>query len=76
VIQEQSLGIHYNTTSDLLDYLVDRTVFAYRDGYVDIPKGAGLGIQIDEDKVREAAQLGHRWRNPVWRNEDGTVAEW
>ncbi len=27
VIQEQSLGIHYNTTNDLLDYLVDRKRF-------------------------------------------------
>lgn len=74
-IQEQSLGIHYNETSDLLDYLVDRAVFAYRDGYADIPAGPGLGIAIDEEKVRAVAG-DHRWRNPVWRNEDGTVAEW
>nr|WP_029421138.1 galactonate dehydratase [Alicyclobacillus macrosporangiidus] len=74
-IQEQSLGIHYNETSDLLDYLVDRAVFAYRDGYADIPTGPGLGIAIDEEKVRAVAG-DHRWRNPVWRNEDGTVAEW
>jgi galactonate dehydratase len=75
-IQEQSLGIHYNEGSDLLDYMKDPAVFAYEEGYVSIPKGPGLGIEIDEEKVREAAKTGHDWRNPVWRNEDGTVAEW
>ena len=75
-IQEQSLGIHYNEGSDLLDYLKDPAVFAYEKGYVAILKGPGLGIEIDEEKVREAAKVGHNWRNPVWRNEDGTVAEW
>ena len=75
-IQEQSLGIHYNEESDLLDYLKDPTVFAYERGYVAVPKGPGLGIEIDEEKVREATKTGHDWRNPVWRNEDGTVAEW
>jgi galactonate dehydratase len=76
IIQEQSLGIHYNRESDLLDYLVDEDVFAYKDGYVAIPDGPGLGIEIDEEKVREAARIGHDWRNPVWRNADGAVAEW
>jgi galactonate dehydratase len=75
-IQEQSLGIHYNQGSDLLDYLVNPGVFAYRDGYVPLPTGPGLGIAVNEAVVREAAERGHRWRNPVWRNDDGTVAEW
>jgi galactonate dehydratase len=75
-IQEQSLGIHYNEGSDLLDYLLDPGVFAYEEGYASVPKGPGLGIEIDEEKVREAARAGHDWRNPVWRNKDGTVAEW
>src|SRR6266480_5461464 len=72
-IQEQSLGIHYNLTSDLLDYLEDRTVFEYHNGYVAIPANPGLGISVAEDVVRAAAQKGHRWRNPVWRNDDGTI---
>ncbi|MGH2624597.1 MAG: galactonate dehydratase, partial [Sphingobacterium sp.] len=50
-IQEQSLGIHYNKRNDLLDYLVDPTVFAYQDGQVRIPNGAGLGIEINEEYV-------------------------
>ena len=77
IIQEQSLGIHYNQGSDLLDYLADPGVFGYDgSGYVAIPKGPGLGIEINEDKVREAAAIGHEWHAPVWRNEDGSYAEW
>ncbi len=75
-IQEQSLGIHYNQGSDLLDYLVDKTVFNYQEGYVKIPDGPGLGIEINETHVREMAKIGHNWRNPVWRHTDGSVAEW
>jgi galactonate dehydratase len=75
-IQEQSLGIQYNTTNDLLDYLLDPTVFEYVDGFVNIPSGPGLGIEINEDYVAHRAAEGHRWRNPVWRHTDGSVAEW
>ena len=75
-IQEQSLGIHYNQTNDLLDYVQDRGVFAYEDGFVAIPQGPGLGIEIDEDLVLRQSQEGHRWRNPVWRHADGSFAEW
>jgi galactonate dehydratase len=75
-IQEQSLGIHYNTTNDLLDYLKDPSVFAYRDGYVAIPQAPGLGIEINEEAVERMARTGHRWRNPIWRHPDGSFAEW
>jgi galactonate dehydratase len=76
LIQEQSLGIHYNTTSDLLDYLVDPSVFAFEDGWCVRPTGPGLGVEVDENAVRRAAEIGHRWRGPVWRHPDGSFAEW
>jgi galactonate dehydratase len=76
VIQEQSLGIHYNKSNDLLDYISDASVFAYADGHVAIPSGPGLGITVNEDAVHKAAEIGHRWRPPVWRHEDGSFAEW
>ncbi len=75
-IQEQSLGIHYNQTSDLLDYLKNPDVFKYEDGYIKILEKPGLGIEINETKVREMAKKSHNWKNPTWRNEDGTIAEW
>ena len=76
LIQEQSLGIHYNVGSDLLDYLVDPTVFNYADGYVARPTAPGLGIEVDAEAVEKAAAMGHRWRSPVWRHPDGSFAEW
>jgi galactonate dehydratase len=75
-IQEQSLGIHYNQSNDLLDYVKNRDAFTYQDGYVKIPNGPGLGVEIDEEYLRERVAVGHRWRNPVWRHPDGSFAEW
>ena len=75
-IQEQSLGIHYNEGSDLLDYLKDPSIFHYKDGFVDLLTKPGLGIEVDEEKVREMAAIGHGWKNPIWRHEDGSIAEW
>ncbi len=76
VLQEQSLGIHYNQGGDIRDYLVGGEGFEIEDGYLAIPQGPGLGIKIDEDKVRERAKTGHAWRAPVWRHKDGSIAEW
>lgn len=75
-IQEQSLNIHYNQDNDILDYIANREVFDYKDGFVSIPQGPGLGVEVDEAYVIERAKTGHRWRNPVWRHEDGSFAEW
>ncbi|MDV2582198.1 galactonate dehydratase [Alkalibacillus haloalkaliphilus] len=75
-IQEQSLGIHYNKGNDLLDYIEDRSVFEYENGHVALPTKPGLGITVNEEYVKERAQEGHRWRNPIWRHQDGTFAEW
>ncbi len=74
-IQEQSIGIHYNQGGDLLDYLMDRKVFEYDKGFIQIPKGPGLGIAVNEEKLKVSA-IDHDWKNPIWRNYDGTVAEW
>jgi galactonate dehydratase len=75
-IQEQSLGIHYNQGNDLLDYIKNPEVFDYSAGHVKIPDGPGLGIEVNEDYVKERAAVGHRWRNPIWRHADGSFAEW
>jgi galactonate dehydratase len=76
LIEEQSIGIHYNQGNDLLDYLMDPSVFRFVDGHAAPPAGPGLGIEIDESAVQRAAQTGHRWRNPVWRGADGAFREW
>jgi galactonate dehydratase len=40
------------------------------------PTAPGLGIEVDERAVRDAARDPHRWRNEVWRHPDGSFAEW
>jgi len=76
LIQEQSLGIHYNVDSDLLDYVVDRSVLAFADGHIARPDRPGLGIEVDEAAVRAADARSTAWRTPVWRHGDGSFAEW
>ena len=76
VLQEMSLGIHYNETHDLLTYLLNPEVLTPQEGYLTIPKGPGLGVEINEALVRDLARTGHRWRNPVWYHADGSLAEW
>lgn len=74
-IQESSLGIHYNEDADIPDYLTDLSVIEPTDGYLQIPDGPGLGISVDESAVREASGSVD-WHNPIWRHEDGSIAEW
>lgn len=75
-IQEMSLGIHYNKGADLLTYLKDPKVFEVTKGAVDTPTGPGLGVEINEDLVREEASKPFTWRNPAWRGPDGDLREW
>ncbi len=76
LIQEQSIGMHYNAGAEAIDYLVDPTPFRFVDGYATPLVAPGLGIDIDEAAVRRAAEIGHRWRNPRWTHRDGSFAEW
>ncbi len=49
--------------------------FRVVDGYVDLPKGPGLGIELDEDAM--ADKIGHEWTNPESYDVfDGSVVDW
>ncbi|WP_422057655.1 galactonate dehydratase [Sphingomonas sp.] len=76
VLQEMSLGIHYNAGHDLLHFCANPDVLSPVDGFLPIPTGPGLGVEIDEAAVRKAHAEKFRWRNPIWRQEDGSFAEW
>jgi galactonate dehydratase len=39
-------------------------------------KKPGLGIDVDEEAVRERSKSGHRWTAPEWTHRDGSLAEW
>ncbi len=75
-IQEQSMGIHYNVGKEVLDYALNREDFKFVDGYVNMPKLPGLGVEVNKELVLEENKAPHQWKNPVWRHGDGSVAEW
>ena len=75
-IQEQSLGIHYNKGFDLLDFVNNKEIFEYKDGFVNLPTKPGLGLDLNEELIEEISKTKLEWRNPRWKNYDGTFAEW
>jgi galactonate dehydratase len=79
VIQEMSLGMHYNSEAgdiDLNTYLKDQSVFAVEEGYVKAPTGPGLGIDIDEELVRKIAAETEPWQCKEFYGPDGSIREW
>ena len=76
VIQEQSMGIHYNVGKRVLDYVNNKSDFDFVDGYVQLPRLPGLGVDINQVLVEEENKTPHNWKNPVWHHADGSVAEW
>ena len=76
VIQEQSIGIHYNVGKSVLDYVKNQDDFKFVDGRVQLPVRPGLGVDVNKELVLEENKTPHEWKNPVWRHKDGSVAEW
>lgn len=76
VLQEQDLELHESDPGQRLALLEDPNAFEFADGYVARPTGPGLGIEVDEEAVREQARTQVDWYNPVWHHEDGSIAEW
>lgn len=52
-----------------------RQPFAAQDGYLPVPDGPGLGIEIDEAKLASEIFDGI-WDNPRFAAEDGGFTEW
>src|SRR5438309_2084008 len=49
--------------------------FRVRDGFLELPTGPGLGIELDENAM--ADKIGHDWRNQEsYDAEDGSVVDW
>ncbi|MGP1348407.1 MAG: galactonate dehydratase [Stomatobaculum sp.] len=75
-IQEQSMGIHYNEFHDPLDYILNPEDFKFVDGYINLPRKPGLGVEVNKALILEENRAAHAWKNPVWRHADGSIAEW
>jgi galactonate dehydratase len=53
-----------------------KTPFVAKNGYIDLPTGPGLGIDIDEEAVL-AKQYDGDWDTPrLFHEDDGSVADW
>ncbi|KAI5781677.1 enolase C-terminal domain-like protein [Peziza echinospora] len=80
VIQEMSLGIHYNSmqnsTYDLHNYVKNPQVLEVSDGYVNILTGPGLGIEVDEEEIRRISVNCRPWRCLEFHGPGGEVREW
>ncbi|MEG0340002.1 MAG: galactonate dehydratase [Oscillospiraceae bacterium] len=76
VIQEQSIGIHYNVGCSVLDYVENPEDFKFVNGRIALPKKPGLGAVINKNLVIKENETPHNWRNPIWRHSDGSIAEW
>jgi galactonate dehydratase len=49
--------------------------FVLRKGYLDVPTGPGLGIELDENAL--ADKIGHDWKNrEAYDEDDGSVDDW
>jgi galactonate dehydratase len=49
--------------------------FTLRDGYLDLPAGPGLGIELDEAAL--ADKIDHDWKNrEEYDRDDGSVLDW
>ncbi|MDR1133119.1 MAG: galactonate dehydratase [Synergistaceae bacterium] len=76
VIQEQSMGIHYNVGRGVLDYVLNKDDFVFAEGYAKLPAIPGIGVEVNKELVLEENMSPHEWKNPVWRHYDGSIAEW
>ncbi|MFC1692111.1 galactonate dehydratase [Candidatus Latescibacterota bacterium] len=49
--------------------------FEVKDGFVDLPSGPGLGIELDEDAL--ADKIGHKYHIPwTYDADDGSIVDW
>lgn len=82
IVQEQSLGMHYHQSyeglprGELLDYLADPRPLQPVEGFLDVPAGPGLGIELDAASIAAGTRQPWRLPDPQWRHDDGRLAEW
>jgi galactonate dehydratase len=52
-----------------------KSPFVAKDGFIELPTGPGLGIELDEDALED--RIDHDWRNPErYDPDDNSVVDW
>lgn len=75
-LQGQHDEFYATQQNEFFDYIENGDYFTLDEGFMTIDDAPGLGIQIDEGYVREQAKKKTSWKEPTWRYEDGSVANW
>lgn len=75
VFQECQLGVHAPGVHPFLQ-LVDAESFVYADGALQRPTRPGLGVEVDEERVRAWAKDPEDVPLVRWQQRDGSHAEW
>lgn len=52
-----------------------REPFEVRNGYIDVPTGPGLGIEVNGEAL-QAMEYDGKWPSPILYHEDGSLADW
>lgn len=80
VIQEMQYPLHPGgDTCDIFTYLKDPEVFRVTDGYVQAFTASGLGIELNEELIRQTDVKCRKeapLRLPKWNAADGSIQEW
>ena len=76
VLQEHAIGIHYNVGVEPTAYIKNKQDIEHHEGRLRPLSRPGLGLDIDREAVIEAGRQSHDWKSPLWRHDDGSIAEW
>lgn len=49
--------------------------FVIKNGYIDVPTKPGLGVELDEEALKDKIYDG-KWTTPLLQFEDGSLADW
>ncbi len=50
--------------------------FVVKDGYIEVPTGPGMGVEIDEERLAQLRTEWKDWETPRLWHKDGGVADW
>ena len=66
----------YDKIDAVLDYVENKADFEFVSGLANLPRVAGLGVEVNRELVLEENKTPHNRKNPIWHHADGSVAEW
>jgi galactonate dehydratase len=53
-----------------------KTPLVFKDGFIELPTGPGLGVDMDDDAIEALRDDTHRLRGMFWHEDDGSFADY